>query len=1579
MSIPNDNKNMSTRNPSIKEIINLSGDANQYNPNLIVFFENETYDAISIEDRFEYYGGNISGRWNGDFDSFSGFYGIMPLAENASAFEDEIDLSIECHIEPNGIVQAQMNYASIQSGALNLSGYIGGYNGLNDASIALLDTGIDDTHEYLSGKVEENINFIDPGGDTNDENGHGTFLSSVISGNGTYPFNSTNPIDLHISKKFKHSEIHGTGSESGNYSIKLATFNVSRANSVIFFNSSWSLIDEGVDEVWFELWSDGELINYTFNELEDVNRVFTYQVPEENLGLYDLKVKYHKILNKNPSFSVDCVGEFFPEFYVSNYLYFSGIANNTKLLNYKVLNETAQGKMSDIISALSAVIQNRTIHKIVSVCLSLGTYETEINALNQVIDEVTENGILVVIAAGNYGIDDFETLNSLAQNNNAIVVGSINDRDQVTSFSSMGKKIGDSIIKPDIVAPGGSKLDQSRTIFSADANTNLLTSNYGTSISAAIVSAAINILIEAKWDDWAIWDGSNIAERIKIIKNALFMTATETNQNREDDPNTEIIESQNRFSPPLYLEAINLTSRAGLKDEHEGYGRLNIDAAVDSLIKTISPGLEYYDFLSSSSENPLGTHAFARQVQLVENRQYLFNLTDVEEGAVFDIYLYSNQSTQYGEPVLLESSRKSFRVYNYLYFTPEKNETNPYIVIKAINGEGNFTLNISEVNNSFDPSLKIPEITYNGKSKNTTVLSLSEREGDEPKKNITLDRYKFFIEYLDNDSANVPPQGVYVCIPSLSKNFSMSQSNVADQNYTDGAIFESEEIELPINQTYNYYFYVRDGEREDYFPSESTYLTIDISNPQVIKKFQYKHHFNDGLDNWTIVGPGWDILQQNNQNDDRSVLYMNNWSAVYFGTYHNYPTNYTYQPTVIGEYSNGSFISPYFDLTNLESNVNPILEFGCRISINDGDYVDLLINVNGSGWETPPLKTYTNLESDWILEKINLSEYKGNYVKLKYEADLDDSPDLINYKGFIIDYISINNFTNSNSPHIYFNISENVQYSSDLKYQKIKFSLDYFDTDNNYPEFVFLEIDNKNYSMINSFGDWNASSILSNDMGICFTKSLTLEDVSNRSFRFFISDGKNINSSQVYNKDNSLISFSIPNSLSYNIYQKTTPIGYLFNETLDNFYVAGTPVQKENSSWLQNDNTWHTIRKLYRNYLYGGRANLFNSQERGYGRNWEAELITKPIEIVSNKKVFLQFNYEIDLEFQGENGGDMGVVSLSNDYGETWSILKTYDSNENTEEKIDISEKVGNVVMIKFTLKTDDNLGAPPGFGWLLSEIYVGYDRDKDNIDPIISAINPSEGERISSLTNVQINLTDNIEIDLSELIILIDGTFYSPENLNYNNETGLLDFDWNTLDYNDGKHSIKIIAFDANGNSAELELTLIVDNMLIKFLRWSPWLIMGILILISIFSAYIYINHNDISLVDKVKGIYKSRSSNFDGDEDKVIKKIKKLESSHLDHPLTLYCKYCDSWFYSNNFDIICPSCGRDQIYAAYKCLSCGRWYFKDEPGEYYCKTCDGVKLIRRDKEEVQEIIGKEKRKVLQEFEGEKAEKHIV
>lgn len=1565
-SYNNNSLNSSDSNNTI--IRNLSSSGDRYNPNLIIFFNKSTYKK-DVEESFNSLNGTVWGRWNGTFENFSGFFGFMPTEESKNEFSE---INKNCYIESNNIIEAQMNYASIQSGAVNLSSYMNGYNGDTNSSIALLDTGIDAENNYLKGKIVEEISFSNSSESTEDHNGHGTFLASLISGNGTYSYNSSKPIELGLFKNFSHSEIFGSDIDPGNYSIKLCTFNVSEAETSIFINTSAIFSKSEIDGLWLQLFHEGDLINSSHLKDQEIFYPIDQFVMEDELGLYDLRIKYHKLTNKDPSISINSSVNFFPEYYIEDYKYFSGIANATKLLNYKVLNKSGQGRISNVISALGSVIHNRTKNRIVSICLSLGNYEIDSSAVSQVIDEVANNGILVIIAAGNYGIDDVDTLNSLAKNKNAIVVGSINDQDQVTSYSSMGKNIGNGIMKPDIVAPGGSKLNQFRTIISADANTNLLTAAYGTSISAAIVSAAINILIQAKWGSWDNWNSTDVIKSAKFIKNILLMTATETNRPREDDPDSEgIIESQNRFSPPIYLEFINSTSRASLKDVHEGYGRINIGVAIDALIKNITIGSEYHGHLSSSLNDPLGKHAFARRVKLKKNHQYLFNLTEIEEGAVFDIYLYSNNSNRYGEPILLESSRKSFGIYNYFYFTPQKNETNAYIIIKAINGEGNFTLNITEVENNWNPQLKVPEISYNGDVKNTTVLSLRERDGENPMNNITLDRYRFYIEYFDNDTTNVPPQEVYVSIPQLSKNFTMTQRNIADQNYTNGAIFTSKEIEFPKNITYDYYFFARDGLKHAYYPAIGTNLSIKIEYPKTIKSFPYEHSFNNGLDNWSIIGTGWNILHQKNTYDSRLNSEKNKWNAVYFGSDHDFPKNYTYQPMVMDEFLNGSFFSPYYDLTDLEEDLNPILKIGMRVSINEGDFINLLINVNGSGWNTTPLKSYTEMEEDWNLEAINLTEYKGTYVRFKFEADLDDNNDLINYKGFIIDYISIVNYINNQSPEIYFDPSMNIQSSQDLKFQKIKFSLNYYDIDNNYPEYVYIEINDINYSMINYFGDWNASSNILDDNGIIFLKSLTLEEISNLSFRFHISDGENSYSSQFYNKNNSLISFNIPSSLEYNVYQDSNPIGYQFNESLENFYVAGVPVQKENTAWLRGDDSWHVVKKLFKYYLYGGLANRFNSEDSGYNENWEIELITRPLDLITNKKVFLEYSYEIDLEFQGDDGDDKGGVYISTDYGETWNMLKNYTSNNEGTEIIDISQEVGDTVMFKFALITDDNSGASNGFGWLLSDIYVGYDRDQDHIKPSIIPITPLNGTEVGSKINITLNLSDNEFIDISKLEIRIDGILYVPDKIKYNNQTGDLSFIWNTLEYKDGWHSIKISVYDEYENYGELILNLRVNNFLTNLINWMPWIIIGITIIITLPAIYIYLKRKNRSIINKIKRIREK--------EDKITKKVERHQDLPSDKPLTLYCKYCDSWFYSNNFDIICPSCGRDQIYAAYKCLNCGRWYFKEKPGVYYCKECDGIKLIKREKEEMQEIIGRKYKKVLKKFENKRSEDKII
>ena len=114
----------------------------------------------------------------------------------------------------------------------------------------------------------------------------------------------------------------------------------------------------------------------------------------------------------------------------------------------------------------------------------------------------------------------------------------------------------------------------------------------------------------------------------------LLLTASETNMLREDNPETMGDESD--FSPSISFAPFS----NGLKDIHEGYGRINIQAAIDAISKSLQVNTSIIGDLISSQENPLGNHVFARQIKLSEGHQYLFNLSGIASDADFDMYLF---------------------------------------------------------------------------------------------------------------------------------------------------------------------------------------------------------------------------------------------------------------------------------------------------------------------------------------------------------------------------------------------------------------------------------------------------------------------------------------------------------------------------------------------------------------------------------------------------------------------------------------------------------------------------------------------------------------------------------------------------------------------------------------------------------------------------------------------------------------------------------------------------------------------------------------------------------------------------
>jgi len=576
-------------------------------------------------------------------------------------------------------------------------------------------------------------------------------------------------------------------------------------------------------------------------------------------------------------------------------------------------------------------------------------------------------------------------------------------------------------------------------------------------------------------------------------------------------------------------------------------------------------------------------------------------------------------------------------------------------------------------------------------------------------------------------------------------------------------------------------------------------------------------------------------------------------------------------------------------------------------------------------------------------------------------------------------YFSLENYTNYNTPEIDFDVDDNISDIQGFKYDRIAFSLNYFDSDNNYPEYVFIEINNQNYSMINVFGAWNASINSFDFHGIKFLKSFVLSDLTNLTFRFHVYDGKFFKSTNFFNQDNNLFNFQNPIAYEFNVNQSGKLIGFDYALTsLSDYYITGNPMQKELTQWLKGDNSWHPYYRFGNPFLYGGLGKSYGSTSQGYRTDWDANLITYSLHVRDEYDVFLNFFYEISLQNEDYlelDDPDKCTISISNNYGESWDLLKEYyynPENLSGNESLDISQYSDEIVLIKFTLHSNDITPVLSyGYGWLISNIYLGYDKSTDFIVPTIEIITPLSDSTISSITKIEAIISENIEIDDDRIEIYINDKRIDRSLLKFNHSTGILNFEWDTTLYNDGTYQVMVVVYDTEGNRGESIVSVDVENGLLNFRTWGMWLLVIVSIIIVGIISYILAEkygkfsfryrRNTIAEKLKLKELEKEQ----------IIKRIEIIiASEESENPLVLHCKYCQSWFESSRFNYMCPKCDHDQIYVAYNCINCGKWYFKDKPEEnYYCKNkkCQGVRLIGR---EIKELL-KEKGIFLRKFES--------
>jgi serine protease AprX len=208
---------------------------------------------------------------------------------------------------------------------------------------------------------------------------------------------------------------------------------------------------------------------------------------------------------------------------VSSSGYYGGVAPGVKFLSLRVLDKKGSGKTSGVIAALEFAVANRSRFNIKIINLSLGhpIYESATtDPLVQAVEAAVRSGIIVVTAAGNFGMNPvtgkvgYAGLTSPGNAPSAITVGAATNNgtieradDRVASFSSRGPSWFDGYGKPDVVAPGtglmsdvnaGSTLALTypSLVYSTSTGGKLMKLS-GSSMATGVVTGLITAMIEA--------------------------------------------------------------------------------------------------------------------------------------------------------------------------------------------------------------------------------------------------------------------------------------------------------------------------------------------------------------------------------------------------------------------------------------------------------------------------------------------------------------------------------------------------------------------------------------------------------------------------------------------------------------------------------------------------------------------------------------------------------------------------------------------------------------------------------------------------------------------------------------------------------------------------------------------------------------------------------------------------------------------------------------------------------------------------------------------------------------------------
>ena len=674
----------------IAEQLHMSSTASDEYVNVTVLLMNKpSGEDVAI---FSSSGGTLTTElWT---EAVYGFGGRIPYSGIISFITQCSDVLL---IEKEAVCNATVAYATRQVGARPYVWSTLGLQGDPNASLAVLDTGIDSSHVdfapgFGSGDFSKKIvgwnDQVTSSVVPFDDNGHGSHCSGLAAGDGFFSVDSSGYATATWGANL------GAVTSPGTFLISGMMLNNSGAITV---KVKWTSTGTAALTAAPLYYGDKTLSTGAWSQVATVSTpsqntwyTLTYNVVSVPSGGYDM---YHPQLTLSSG-----TGNLYVTFTMSwpyvtpsdGFSAWKGMASESKLVGVKVLDYSGSGSSTGLINGINWIIANRVGYHITVASMSLG-FSSEVTLVDTALVNLVNSGVSTIVSAGNSG-SGTNRIYTPGSVDEVLTVASVDQFDGTSSFSSQGgtSRYTGKTVKPDITAPGGSFY--AVPLFSADTNYNDADGGFsdvtandaapmqGTSMSCPVVSGAAEIVVQAigGYSSWS-WTRNQAL----MPKTLLLMTATETYPNlRETSTSTS--------SPTL--------NRGG-KDVHEGYGRLNVDAAADAVLKTYIVGTTVSDSLGSppslANIAVLGQRlAWARNVQLSSGTQYNFSLA-VPSGADYDLYLYNITGNSYGEPVIVNSGVSAATGgFEKISYTPS-NSGEYYLVVKRARedtGAGQFTL-----------------------------------------------------------------------------------------------------------------------------------------------------------------------------------------------------------------------------------------------------------------------------------------------------------------------------------------------------------------------------------------------------------------------------------------------------------------------------------------------------------------------------------------------------------------------------------------------------------------------------------------------------------------------------------------------------------------------------------------------------------------------------------------------------------------------------------------------------------------------------------------------------------------------